>query len=81
MKVRDREVLCTVGSDNQRDGMYLMLFHADDVYETALAEVFYSDETGAMSFSASEQDLPLEVVEWLIEEARKRLPPIRPYVE
>jgi hypothetical protein len=77
MKVRGRDVVYTMGSDNQRDGMYLMLFHAGDPYEAAIAEVFYSDVDGAMSFSAFEPDLPLDVVEWLIDEAHKRLPAIR----
>ncbi|WP_417230216.1 hypothetical protein [Brevundimonas sp.] len=79
MKVREREVVWTMGSDVQRDGMYLLFFYAGYEHENPVAEVFYSDQDGAMSFSAFEPDLPLEVVERLISEARKALPPIRPY--
>ena len=81
MKVRGRDVSYTMGSDNLRDGMYLMLFHSDDPHEAAIAEVFYSDQNGTMTFSAFEKNLPLDVVEWLIEEAHKRLPLIKPYDE
>ncbi len=61
------------GSDVQRDGMYLEL--SDTGAGKAVAEVFYSDETGQMSFSAYEEDVPLEAIELLIERSKQRLPP------
>lgn len=77
MRVGDRDYTYIMGSDVQRDGMYLELALADDGLEQALAEVFYSDVDGTMTFSGYAPDLPLEVVEWLISEARRRLPPVR----
>ncbi len=64
-----------MGSDVQRDGMYLEL--SDGVIEhAALAEVFYEDSNGQMTLATFDNArVPLEVVEWLISEARRRLPP------
>lgn len=66
----------TMGSDVQRDGMYLEL--SDGVIEHApLAEVFYDDSSGQMTFATFDNaSLPLEVVEWLISEGRRRLMPV-----
>lgn len=64
------------GSDVQRDGMYLELL--DSGVGKAVAEVFYSDETGRMSFSAYEEDIPLEAFELLIECSKQLLPPATP---
>jgi hypothetical protein len=63
-----------VGSDVPRDGMYLALFTEE--MET-VAEVFYSDETGQMSVTTIVPDLTVEAVEWLIAEAKVRLPPVQ----
>ncbi|WP_050577523.1 hypothetical protein [Sinorhizobium arboris] len=60
------------GSDVQRDGMYLELSDTDA--QKALAEVFYSDETGRMTFWAREEDIPFEAVELLIERSKQFLP-------
>lgn len=76
MKDHTLEYECTMGSDVlHRDGMYLELNRAGREHEGAIAEVFYSDIDGAMTFSGYASDLPLEVVEWFIAEARMRLPP------
>jgi hypothetical protein len=61
------------GSDLQRDGMYLEL--SESGAGKAVAEVFYSDETGRMRFSAYEEDIPLEAIELLIERSKQLLPP------
>lgn len=65
-----------MGSDVQRDGMYLEL--SDGVIEHApLAEVFYDDSSGQMTFATFDNaSLPLGVVEWLISEGRRRLMPV-----
>lgn len=61
-----------MASDLVRDGMALELLDgAGDV----VADVFYSDATGEMRFSAYRRDLPLAAVEWLIACAKVRLPP------
>lgn len=79
MKAGNATYTYVMGSDLMRDGMYLELEVADAPIEKGppLAKVFYSDVDGSMTFTSWAPDLPLEVVEWLIQEARRRLPPIR----
>lgn len=62
-----------VGSDLQRDGMYLEL---SDSSKAVIAEVFYRDDTGSMTFTSYQADLPLPVLEWLIAQAKLRLVPV-----
>jgi len=64
-----------MGSDvADRDGMYLEL--NDGSMETMpLGEVFYSDLDGSMTASTFGNSLPLDAVEWMIGEAKRRLPP------
>ncbi|HHR6186962.1 TPA: hypothetical protein ACS729_000384 [Providencia alcalifaciens] len=64
------------GSDIVRDGMYLELTMANTDPELQLAEVFYSDVTHQFTLTCFEPNIPLEVIEILIEQAKKRLPPI-----
>lgn len=64
----------TVGSDNQRDGMYL---EVDDAAGAVLTEVFYHDGDHTMTFTGYRDDLPLPLVEWIIVQAKKRLIPLR----
>ncbi len=61
------------GSDVQRDGMYLELI--DESTGDEVAEVFYSDTTHEMSVSVFKPELPLRVVELLIERAKHDLAP------
>jgi hypothetical protein len=61
------------GSDVQRDGMYLELI--DQSTGDEVAEVFYSDATHEMTISVFRPELPLRVVEALIERAKHDLPP------
>lgn len=64
-----------MGSDvSDRDGMYLEL-NDGSMEATPLAEVFYSDIDGSMSASTFGNSLPLDAVEWMIAEARRRLLP------
>lgn len=73
----DNNYFCTRGSDVDRDGMYLELGKWNFTTEELdlVMEIFYSDETAAMSVTAFKQSIPLAVVEWLINSAKKRLPP------
>jgi hypothetical protein len=64
----------TVGSDIQRDGMYL---EVEDGEKAVLAEVFYRDHDDSMTFTGYRADLPLPLVEWLIAHAKERLTPRR----
>lgn len=61
------------GSDVQRDGMYLELI--DQSTGDEVAEVFYFDATHEMKISVFQPELPLRVVEALIERAKYDLPP------
>jgi hypothetical protein len=63
--------LILASSVGERDGMTLELTRDDG---TRVAEVFEDDETGARTFTVfDEQHVPVDVIEWLLEEARRRL--------
>lgn len=59
-----------VGSDIQRDGMYLEVWNQAN---TVIAEVFYSDEHDTMTFTGYVSDIPLPLVEWMVVQAKARL--------
>ncbi|WP_027051987.1 hypothetical protein [Mesorhizobium erdmanii] len=61
-----------IGSDVQRDGMYLELLDQDG---RVVGEIFYSDVAGKMTVTLSQPQAPLDVVEWMIATAKIRLPP------
>lgn len=72
---KSRDYALVMGSDvADRDGMFLELT-AGPLESDPLAEVFYSDVDGSMSLSTFSNSIPLETLEWLISEARRRLPP------
>jgi len=64
------------GSDADRDGMFLeaSIKHSNPL--RIVAEIFYSDRTQELSISCHEPDLPLELIETLIREARICLPKV-----
>lgn len=64
------------GSDIVRDGMFLELTMANTDPVLQLAEVFYSDVTRQFSLTCYEPNIPLVVIESLIEQSKKLLPPI-----
>ncbi|HHR6136983.1 TPA: hypothetical protein ACS72F_000849 [Providencia alcalifaciens] len=64
------------GSDIVRDGMYLELTMANTDPVLQMAEVFYSDVTHQFTLTCFEPNIPLEIIETLIEQAKKLLPPI-----
>ncbi|MTC61032.1 hypothetical protein GKR50_13535 [Providencia rustigianii] len=64
------------GSDIVRDGMFLELTMANTDPVLQLAEVFYSDVTHQFTLTCYEPNIPLEVIETLIQQAKKLLPPI-----
>src|SRR5436189_4444418 len=59
-----------LASDLQRDGMGLEL-HCRGV---AVAEIFASDKDGSWTLTTFDRDVPLELIEELIAEAKARLP-------
>jgi hypothetical protein len=62
------------GSDVDRDGMYLQLSEKES--EKIIAEIFYSDRTHDVSLSCFRPDIPLALIESLIDDAKQLLPPI-----
>ena len=73
-KIGGRLYRYMMGSDVDRDGMFLELEDATD--EPALIlEIFYSDRAADMTITTSRQEIPIEAVEWALKQARKRLPP------
>ncbi|RVC46784.1 MAG: hypothetical protein EOS65_20220 [Mesorhizobium sp.] len=75
IELAGRNYEATIGSDVQRDGMYLELA---DQYEHIVGEIFFSDVDEKMTLTLSQPDVPLEVVEWMIATAKVRLPPTDP---
>ncbi|OGA78190.1 MAG: hypothetical protein A2X72_03810 [Burkholderiales bacterium GWF1_66_17] len=64
-----------MASDIQRDGMGLEMHRTASGLDAVVAEVFYSDANGSWTINTFDCDVPLELVEELIAEARCRLPP------
>jgi hypothetical protein len=72
-----RYYLTTMAGDLDRDGMAL---EVEDVAPAPgrwiVAEVYYSDQSGEMTFSALTTDpLPLALIERIVAEAQRVLPP------
>ena len=75
MTLEGRRYSTTMGSDVQRDGMYLELEDITPRGRGIVAEWFYSDVDGTMTFTAYRRNLPGAVLEWFQSEASRRLPP------
>lgn len=63
-------------SDIDRDGMYMELNRLHNNSRKLVAEVFYSDVTHEFTFSCFVENMPLDLIELLIEKAKETLPPI-----
>ena len=74
VEIAGHSYVAVIGSDLKRDGMYLEITNS---FGADVAGVFYSDEAGRLTFTAWQQDLPLELVEWAVSYGRERLTPIR----
>ena len=65
------------GSDIQRDGMFLELWTTNGERRgDQLLEIFFSDVTGRMTLNTFEADVPIELVEECLKQARESLPPL-----
>jgi hypothetical protein len=62
-----------VASDLERDGMGLELHWHCQGQDAVVAEVFMSDKDGSWTLNTFECDVPLELIEELIAEAKARL--------
>lgn len=71
MNIQGRDFETVIGSDPERDGMFLELRESGG---RTCAEVFYSDSTFQFTVTLFEPALPLDVLTWLINQARSRLP-------
>ncbi len=60
---------------SSRDGMTLELCLVGAPIGP-VAQVYYRDEDGSMTFSAFERDVPFELIEMLVRNAREALTPI-----
>jgi len=65
----------TRGSDVNRDGMFLEATVVGSSPSRTVAEIFYSDKTGQFAVSCFEENVPLELIEFMIEDSRECLPP------
>ena len=63
------------GSDVDRDGVYLELSTTEGSNTEVLLYAFCSDANQGFTFSAFKDELPFDLVELFVAEARKRLPP------
>ena len=75
LQIAGRKYRLYRSSDNERDGMALELMDETTSSHALVMEVFYSDVDGAFSFSSFRNEVPLELVELLISNARVSLPP------
>lgn len=69
----DREYHFQIGSDLQRDGVFLEV--AETEVGPEMFDIFYSDQSHRMIFTAFQPDIPLELIEWAIAMAKARLIP------
>lgn len=77
MTHNDIEYELSRGSDIVRDGMYLELTMANTDPVLQLAEVFYSDVTHQFTLTCFEPNIPLEVIETLIEKVKNSSYPLK----
>jgi hypothetical protein len=66
----------TRGSDLARDGMFIEAELIGAPSRRTVAEVFYSDEKSQFFVSCFEEGVPVELIEFLIAEGRRLLPPM-----
>jgi hypothetical protein len=71
MEFDGRKFEMMIASDLERDGMWLEAWEGS----CQVAGVFYSDVNGKFSLHALNEDLPLDLVDYLSSTARERLVP------
>lgn len=77
VKFKDVEYEILRGSDVIRDGMYLEASISRPGMRDQVLEIFYSDIDGSFTISYCRDDLPMELVEYMIVNAKTALPPDR----
>ena len=59
------------GSDVRRDGVYLELSDRTGETVEVIAEVFYYDEIGKVVFNCFREEIPNQLIKWLMDEVAK----------
>lgn len=71
IQIAGQSYFAVIGSDLERDGMFL---EVADAANALVATLFYSDGDESMTLTAHRPDIPLPLIEWMISEAKERLP-------
>jgi hypothetical protein len=71
------EYRTTVGSDVDRDGFYAELTRTTNGKIELIAEAFFNDATSEFTFTAFVKEIPFDIIEKFIEEAKRRVPPVK----
>jgi hypothetical protein len=64
------------GSDVQRDGVFLELSDRTEETNKVIAEVFHYDEIGKVVFNGYKEEIPYQLIKWLMDEVAKEKWPI-----
>jgi hypothetical protein len=75
MIINGRNYSLIMGSDLERNGMFLELYDAIEPNGDPIAECFYSDIDDALSVTTYADSISNEVLAWLRSEGARRLPP------
>jgi hypothetical protein len=75
MTIQGREYCIVMGSDLERDGMFLELYAGPEPDGCPIAECFYSDADGSLSVMEYQRGVPGAALDWLRGEGGRRLPP------
>lgn len=65
------------GSDVDRDGFYVEAISPNAPAGECVAELFYSDKDGGITFTAFQPNLPIELIEYMVTEGRKSIVPVK----
>jgi hypothetical protein len=74
MNIAGQNYQAVIGSDLNRDGMFL---EVTDEANALVAVLFYSDQDQSMTLTGHRPDLPLPLIEWMIGEGKMRLLPAK----
>lgn len=76
--INNRHYEMIMGSDDINDGMYLELNDITNNKTVQIMNAFFSGVDGKFTFWAYKDEIPFELVEVFVSEARRRLPPKKP---
>jgi len=73
--IHGNEYSLLLGSDRERDGMFLELYAGHEPSGEPLAECFYSDGDGSLTLTEYARAVPQAALAWLRSEGARRLAP------